>query len=306
MDIITNKAQLLHLLKQQIPNIDAVCDEPMKNHTSFHIGGNADIFVSVKSEAEIISCINFFKEHDVAVTIIGNGSNLLVSDDGIEGAVVCIGKGFSDVSCNGCEIKADSGVLLSKIASLALEHGLTGFEFASGIPGSLGGAIVMNAGAYGGEMKDCVVTTRYLDNDGNICQCSGDEHAFGYRKSRFKDGEIILSATIKLRQGDSEQIKAEMRSLAEKRREKQPLEYPSAGSTFKRPEGAFAAKLIDDAGLRGYSIGDAAVSDKHCGFVINKGEASFEDVIALMDHIKTTVREKFGFELEPEVRILGR
>jgi len=306
VDIITNKAQILHLLKEQIPDIDAVCDEPMKNHTSFRIGGNADIFVSVKSEAEIISCINFFKAHGVAITIIGNGSNLLVSDDGIEGAVVCIGKGFSNVSCQGCEIKADSGVLLSKIASLALEHGLAGFEFAAGIPGTLGGAIVMNAGAYGGEMKDCVVTTRYLDKNGNICRCTGDEHAFGYRKSRFEDGEIILSSTIKLRYGDRAQIKSEMHSLAQKRREKQPLEYPSAGSTFKRPEGAFAAKLIDDAGLRGYSIGDAAVSDKHCGFVINKGEASFKDVIALMQHIKKTVKEKFGFELEPEVRIIGR
>ena len=306
MDIITNKAQILHLLKEQIPDIDAVCDEPMKNHTSFRIGGNADIFVSVKSEAEIISCINFFKAHGVAITIIGNGSNLLVSDDGIDGAVVCIGKGFSNVSCEGCEIKADSGVLLSKIASIALEHGLTGFEFAAGIPGTLGGAIVMNAGAYGGEMKDCVVTTRYLDKNGNICQCSGDEHAFGYRKSRFEDGEIILSSIIKLSHGDKAQIKAEMHSLAQKRREKQPLEYPSAGSTFKRPEGAFAAKLIDDAGLRGYSIGDAAVSDKHCGFVINKGQASFKDVIALMQHIKKTVKEKFGFELEPEVRIIGR
>ena len=306
MDIITNKAQILHLLKEQIPDIDAVCDEPMKNHTSFRIGGNADIFVSVKSEAEIISCINFFKAHGVTITIIGNGSNLLVSDDGIEGAVVCIGKGFSNVSCQGCEIKANSDVLLSKIASLALEHGLAGFEFAAGIPGTLGGAIVMNAGAYGGEMKDCVVTTRYLDKNGNICQCTGDEHAFGYRKSRFEDGEIILSSTIKLRCGDRAQIKAEMHSLAQKRREKQPLEYPSAGSTFKRPDGAFAAKLIDDAGLRGYSIGDAAVSDKHCGFVINKGEASFKDVIALMQHIKKTVKEKFGFELEPEVRIIGR
>lgn len=306
MDIITNKAQILHLLKEQIPDIDAVCDEPMKNHTSFRIGGNADIFVSVKSEAEIISCINFFKAHGVDITIIGNGSNLLVSDDGIEGAVVCIGKGFSDVSCEGCEIKADSGVLLSKIASIALEHGLTGFEFAAGIPGTLGGAIVMNAGAYGGEMKDCVVTTRYLDKNGNICQCSGDAHEFGYRKSRFEDGEIILSSTIKLRCGDRAQIKAEMHSLAQKRREKQPLEYPSAGSTFKRPEGAFAAKLIDDAGLRGYSIGDAAVSDKHCGFVINRGEASSKDVISLMQHIKKTVKEKFGFELEAEVRIIGR
>ena len=164
----------------------------------------------------------------------------------------------------------------------------------------------MNAGAYGGEMKDCVVTTRYVDSNGTICTCTGDEHKFGYRKSRFTNGEIILSVTLSLQNGSRDDIKETMRSLAEKRRDKQPLEYPSAGSTFKRPEGAYAAKLIDDAGLRGYSVGDAAVSDKHCGFVINKGNASFEDVITLMKHIQLTVSEKFGYILKPEVRILGR
>lgn len=306
MDIIIDNQNILKLLKNEIPGIDAVCGEPMKNHTSFRIGGPADIFVSVTSEDEITGSLSFFSQHDIPVTVIGNGSNLLVSDRGIEGAVVCISKGFSAVECNVNEICAQSGALLSRIANTALEHSLTGVEFASGIPGTVGGAVVMNAGAYGGEMKDCVVTTRYVDSNGTICTCTGDEHKFGYRKSRFTNGEIILSVTLSLQNGSRDDIKETMRSLAEKRRDKQPLEYPSAGSTFKRPEGAYAAKLIDDAGLRGYSVGDAAVSDKHCGFVINKGNASFEDVITLMKHIQLTVSEKFGYILEPEVRILGR
>lgn len=306
MDVITNSAYILELLKKEIPDIDAVLGEPMKNHTSFRIGGNADIFVSVKNENEIISSLSFFKKHSIPVTVIGNGSNLLVSDDGIEGAVICIGRAFSNITVTGNEIFAESGAMLSRIANVALEHELTGFEFASGIPGTLGGAVVMNAGAYGGEMKDCVAVTRYIDTDGKLCECSGDEHGFSYRKSRFTNGEIILTVALKLQHGNYDEIKETMRSLNEKRREKQPLEYPSAGSTFKRPEGAFAAKLIDDAGLRGFAIGDAMVSDKHCGFVINKGGATCGDVKALMAHIHSVVKDKFGFELEPEVKILGR
>jgi len=304
VNVISKYSEIYGLFKAEFPALEAVCNEPMKNHTSFHIGGNADIFVMPKSEDEIICAIAFFKRHLVPLTIIGNGSNLLVSDNGIEGAVICIGKSFSDVSVNGSKITASAGALLSSIAQTALKHSLTGFEFASGIPGSLGGAIVMNAGAYGGEMKDCVVKTRYLDQNGNLCECIGDEHGFSYRKSRFTNGEIILSATLELKEGNADAIKEEMHSLAAKRREKQPLEYPSAGSTFKRPEGAFAAKLIDDAGLRGYCVGDAQVSEKHCGFVVNKGNASFDDVTKLMTHIQKVVKEKFGYDLEPEVKIL--
>ena len=301
-----NKNHIYTLLKNEIDGIDVFIDEPMKNHTSFHIGGNADIFISAKSKDEIISAVSLLKENNVKITIVGNGSNLLVSDDGIEGAVICIGKDFASVTKNGNTITADAGILLSRLSSFAASNGLTGLEFASGIPGTLGGAIVMNAGAYGGEMKDCVISTTYINCGGNIRTINGEEHMFSYRKSFFKDGDIILSSTLSLQKGDEAVIKETMRSLSEKRREKQPLEYPSAGSTFKRPEGAFAAKLIDDAGLRGFSVGDAEVSEKHCGFVINKGKASFKDVMALMEHIKTTVKDKFGFELEPEVKIIGR
>jgi len=194
---------------------------------------------------------------------------------------------------------------LSRIASCALENELTGFEFASGIPGSLGGAIVMNAGAYGGEMKDVVVKTKYIDTDGTVKQCIRTEHEFLYRKSRFGNGEIIVSSSLKLQKGNPAEIKAYMNELALKRKEKQPIELPSAGSTFKRPEGYFAAKLIDDAGLRGYRIGDAMVSEKHCGFVVNMGNASCDDVLKLISHIKESVYTKFGVELEPEVKILG-
>ncbi len=301
-----NKEHILDLLKSEINGITVFSDEPMKKHTSFKIGGNADVFIMAKTKDEIVLAISLLKENNIKVTVIGNGSNLLVSDDGIDGVVLCVGKDFSSVTSNGNTIIADAGILLSRLSAFAASKGLTGLEFASGIPGTLGGAIVMNAGAYGGEMKDCVVSTTYIDQNGNICTANGDEHAFSYRKSRFKNGEIILSSTLNLQKGDEISIKETMQALSEKRREKQPLEYPSAGSTFKRPEGAFAAKLIDDALLRGYSIGDAQVSEKHCGFVINRGNASCKDVLALMKHIQKTVKEKFGYELEPEVKIIGR
>ena len=301
-----NKKHILDLLKTEIHGIDVFLDEPMKKHTSFKIGGNADVFIMAKTKDEIVSAISLLKENNIKVTIIGNGSNLLVSDDGIDGVVLCVGKTFSSVTSNGNTITADAGILLSRLSGFAASKGLTGLEFASGIPGTLGGAIVMNAGAYGGEMKDCVVSTTYIDQNGNICIADRDEHAFSYRKSRFKDGDIILSSTLNLQKGDEISIKETMQALSEKRREKQPLEYPSAGSTFKRPEGAFAAKLIDDALLRGFSIGDAQVSEKHCGFVINRGNASCKDVLSLMKHIQITVKEKFGYELEPEVKIIGR
>jgi len=301
-----NKNHISDLLKNEINGIDVLMDEPMKNHTSFHIGGNADIFIPVKTKDEIISAVSLLKSNNIKITVIGNGSNLLVSDDGIEGAVLSIGKEFSSVTQNGTTIIADAGILLSRLSSFAASLGLTGLEFASGIPGTLGGAVMMNAGAYGGEMKDCVVSTTYIDADGNLCTVNGEEHLFSYRKSCFKEGDIILSSTLSLQAGDKDAIKDTMRTLSEKRREKQPLEYPSAGSTFKRPEGAFAAKLIDDAGLRGFAIGDAQVSEKHCGFVINRGNASFKDVLSLMEHIQKTVKDKFGYELEPEVKIIGR
>lgn len=306
MNSIISISEIKELVKKEIPDIDVLYGESMKNHTSFRIGGEADIFVDVKKEEDIINSVSFFKKYNIPYTIIGNGSNLLVSDHGIEGAVICIGKSFTIVECDGEYVKASSGTLLSKIASVALENSLSGFEFASGIPGTLGGALVMNAGAYGGEMKDVTVETRYINSKGEICKVTGDEHKFSYRHSCFANDDIILSSKIRLQKGDKEEIKGTMQSLATKRREKQPLEYPSAGSTFKRPEGYFAAKLIDDANLRGVSIGGAKVSDKHCGFVINSESATCMDVLNLMKHIRKTVKEKFGVTLEPEVRFLGR
>lgn len=301
-----DKKTVIQQLKDTCPDMTVLSDEPMKLHTSFKIGGNADVFVSVKNEDEVIRTLEVFKSLDIKYTVIGNGSNLLVSDEGIDGAVLCLGKEFSLVECEGNIIRASAGTLLSKIASVALENSLTGFEFASGIPGSLGGALVMNAGAYGGEMKDVVLSTRYIDKNGNICECEGDAHGFGYRRSRFTGDEVILSSVIELKHGNRDEIRTLMRELAEKRRDKQPVEFPSAGSAFKRPEGYFAAKLIDDAGLRGYRVGDAMVSEKHCGFIINAGEATFADVMAVIDHCREVVFEKEGVTLEPEVRILKR
>ena len=303
MDIIDISKNITEL-RVRIPSIDAVRDEPMRNHTSFKIGGPADIFVSPRTEDEVIEALSFLKENDIPFTVIGNGSNLLVSDKGIRGCVISLGKNFTSLRCIDDTIYSSSGTLLSRIANLAYENSLAGFEFASGIPGSLGGAIVMNAGAYGGEMKDVVVTTKYIDTDGSIKKCTRTEHEFLYRKSRFGNGEIILSSSLKLKKGSKEEIKETMNDLAGRRKDKQPLEYPSAGSTFKRPEGYFAAKLIDDAGLRGFGIGGAMVSDKHCGFVINKGDATFDDVARLISHIQSVVFEKFGVSLEPEVKII--
>ncbi len=297
--------KIISALTREIPGISAITDEPMRNHTSFKIGGPADVFISPKTEDEITGAVSFLKKEGIPFVITGNGSNLLVSDDGIRGCVLSLGKDFSHLNCIDDTIYASAGTLLSRIAALALENELTGFEFASGIPGSLGGAIVMNAGAYGGEMKDVVVTTKYIDTDGIIKKCTRTEHEFLYRKSRFGNGEIILSSSIRLQKGNPTEIKALMSDLAARRKEKQPIELPSAGSTFKRPEGFFAAKLIDDAGLRGYRIGDAMVSQKHCGFVVNMGNATFHDVTKLISHIQNVVYQKFGVNLEPEVKIVG-
>ncbi len=300
-----NKKAVTELIKENIRGINVWEDEPMSAHTSFKIGGPAAVFVSPKSEEEIIAVSSLLRGEGIDFIVTGNGSNLLVSDKGIDSVVINISKDFSHINCIDETIYASAGVLLSRIASLALENSLEGFEFASGIPGTLGGAIVMNAGAYGGEMKDVVLSTKYIDKTGKICTCTRAEHEFLYRKSRFRDGDIILSSSIRLKKGNDAEIRSVMNELAAKRREKQPLEFPSAGSTFKRPEGYFAAKLIDDAGLRGYRIGGAMVSDKHTGFVVNVGGASFDDVTRLMAHIQSVVYDKFKVELEPEVKIIG-
>ena len=265
-------------------------EEPMKSHTTFRIGGPAEVFIMPKSIKQVQMAVKICQEEQIPYFILGNGSNLLVSDIQVEGT----------------EIQAAAGALLSSIAVAARRESLTGFEFAGGIPGTLGGAVVMNAGAYGGEIKDVLKEVTVMDGDGKIFTLPASELEMGYRTSIIKTaGYLVLSARITLSRGKEEDIKARTRELSEMRTQKQPLDYPSAGSTFKRPEGYFAGKLIMDSGLRGYSVGGAMVSEKHCGFVINKGNATAEDVVSLMKHVTEVVQEKYGVTLEPEVKFLG-
>lgn len=256
-----------------------------------------------KSCEEIRDSIKALKENGTDYYIIGNGSNLLVSDKGYRGAVIKLSRNFSKTSVDGTDIYAEAGAMLSGVSSLAAQNSLTGLEFASGIPGSIGGAVLMNAGAYGGEMKDVIVETEYLSSDLEIKKTR--EHGFSYRNSIFqKNGAVVLSTRMSLKPGNRDEINAEIQRLTLQRKAKQPLSFPSAGSAFKRPEGYFAAKLIDDAGLRGYSVGGAQVSELHTGFVINKGGATAEDVKKLLDTVRDVVYEKFGVKLEREIRYL--
>lgn len=280
--------------------------EPMSRHTTFRIGGPAELFLVPKSTEEIAGIFKICREEGIPWFVLGNGSNLLVSDKGYQGVVIQLYKGFGEVKVQGCQITAQAGALLSQIAAAAREESLTGFEFAGGIPGTLGGAVVMNAGAYGGEMKDVIKEVTVLTRKGEIRTLQAEELAMGYRTSAIKEaGYIVLSAVLSLEKGDKEQIKARMQELAGMRSSKQPLQYPSAGSTFKRPEGYFAGKLIMDSGLRGYQVGGAQVSEKHCGFVINTGNATARDVRNLMADVQRIVEEKYGVKLEPEVKFLG-
>ena len=280
--------------------------EPMSRHTTFRIGGPAELFLVPKSTEEIVGIFKICREEGIPWFVLGNGSNLLVSDKGYQGVVIQLYKEFGEVKVQGCQITAQAGALLSQIAAAAREESLTGFEFAGGIPGTLGGAVVMNAGAYGGEMKDVIKEVTVLTREGEIRTLQEEELAMGYRTSAIKEaGYIVLSAVLSLEKGDKEQIKARMQELAGMRSSKQPLQYPSAGSTFKRPEGYFAGKLIMDSGLRGYQVGGAQVSEKHCGFVINTGNATARDVRNLMADVQRIVEEKYGVKLEPEVKFLG-
>lgn len=279
---------------------------PLKEYTTFKIGGAAELFVCPKNLMELLIVIGILKEENVPYMILGAGSNLLVSDKGVAGAVIKLGEGFDYAHAKNDYILAGAGVSLASLASEAKAKELTGLEFASGIPGSLGGAIFMNAGAYGGEMKDVISEVSYIDKDGSVKTASCDECNFGYRQSIFQDGEkIIISAKFVLKKGNKDEILAKMRELNAKRKEKQPLEYASAGSTFKRPEGHFAGALIEQAGLKGKSCGGAQVSEKHAGFIINTGGATAKDVTDLIAHVQKVVFEKFGIELEPEVKITG-
>lgn len=280
-------------------------DEPMKKHTTFRIGGNADVFVVPKNAQEVKEAVELCKNCDIPYYIIGNGSNLLVGDGGFRGAVIQLFKNFGNIEVFDNVIKADGGAFLAGVSKKALEFGLSGLEFAAGIPGTVGGGVCMNAGAYGGELKDVVSKVTVLHN-GEIFDISGEDACFEYRNSKIlKEKMIVIGAEMILQKGNFDEIKEKMSEFNKMRSEKQPLEFPSAGSTFKRPEGYFAGKLIMDSGLRGYSVGDAAVSEKHCGFVINKGNASAKDVLTLINDVRDIVKDKFDVVLEPEVRIIG-
>lgn len=280
--------------------------EPMSLHTTFRIGGPADLFVTPGSIQAVADSIRICKETQTPYAVIGNGSNLLVSDTGYRGVIIQIGRNLNQVSVNGEEIRAQAGAMLSVIAKTALSESLTGFEFASGIPGTLGGAAVMNAGAYGGEMKDVLTEVTVLTREGEIRTVPAEKLEMGYRTSlAAKNGWIILEAVLKFQKGDAEAIRGRMEELKMQRVTKQPLDLPSAGSTFKRPEGYFAGKLIMDAGLRGFTVGGAQISEKHCGFVVNKGGATAEDVRNLICAVQKKVQEDAGVKLEPEVKFLG-
>lgn len=287
--------------------------ELMKTHTTFRIGGAADYYVTPQAEKQIADVIAFLKKSDIKYIVIGNGSNILVSDEGFRGVVVELGDGFSDYEFlqdsqdNSDEVlvKASAGMKLTRLGNQLAANGIAGFEFATGIPGCIGGAVRMNAGAYGGEFKDILVSAKVIDDEGVIRELSADELELGYRTSIVaKSNMIVLEATLKLRKGEPDIIRNNISELAAKRRQKQPLEYPSAGSTFKRPEGYFAGKLIQDAGLKGYRVGGAMVSEKHSGFVINYDNATATDIINLMKNVRKKVYEEFQVTLEPEVKIL--
>ena len=276
-------------------------NEPLKNHTTFKVGGPADILVTPTSKEELIACLKL----DVPKFVMGNGSNLIVKDNGIRGLVIKTTK-VNNITLDGNIIEAEVGAFLGKISIFARENSLTGFEFASGIPGTVGGGVSMNAGAYGGEMKDVVIETTYCDLEGNIYTINNVEHEFGKRKSFFTGKDfVVLSTKIKLNEGNREEIASKMEELKVSRNTKQPVTMPSAGSIFKRPEGHFAGKLIEDSGLKGYTIGGAQVSTLHAGFIVNIGNATAKDILDLIKYIQETVMRNYGVELETEVKVVG-
>lgn len=298
---------------QEIAGVDAVrVQEPMSSHTTFRIGGPADFYVETGEIQKLAGLLKLCRNENMPFFILGNGSNLLVSDAGYRGVMISL-KGFDDIVFQEQQTEdgrtvmtAGSGALLSRTAGRVADEGLTGFEFAGGIPGTLGGAVTMNAGAYGGEIKDVILSAEVMDMDGRVQELSREELELSYRHSVIQEKNlIVLSATFAFEQGDVYQIKEKMRQLNAQRREKQPLEYGSAGSTFKRPEGYFAGKLIQDAGLKGYRCGDVMVSEKHSGFVVNVGNGTCRDAMRVIEHVQQKVYEQFGVELELEVRILG-
>ena len=300
------KGIMMEKFREIVGDENLFLDEPMKQHVTFRIGGPAKYYLTPGTVEELQQILRVCEEEELPYFILGNGSNLLVSDQGFSGAVIQIYKNMNRIHVDGNKIIAQAGILLSQMAKKALEQELTGLEFASGIPGTLGGAVVMNAGAYGGEMKDVLTSVTVLTPEGEILELQADELELGYRTSVIKEKQyIVLEASLTLEKGKKTEIQDRMDELKIKRVEKQPLEYPSAGSTFKRPEGYFAGKLIQDAGLRGYQVGGAQVSEKHCGFVINRGNASAADVVGLIQDVQEKVWELYQVKLEPEVKFLG-
>ena len=296
---------LIELLNEK--NISYTENEPMSLHTTFKIGGACDVLITVRNIAELSAVIKACKDEGVPCMILGNGSNLLVSDDGIEGAVIVLDGDFREITADGVTVTAGAGAKLSRLCTVAMENGLSGLEFAYGIPGTVGGAMYMNAGAYGGEMKDVALSVTALTPDGDIREYDAAEMELGYRTSVFKkNGDIILFGKYKLQTGDRDEIKARMDDVMGRRKSKQPLEYPSAGSVFKRPEGAFAGTLIEQCGLKGKTVGGAQVSEKHAGFIINIGGATCNDVMGLVELVQNTVREETGYFLEREIIRTGR
>ncbi len=298
--------RIKELLEERLTPGSVCINENMSRHTTFRIGGPASVFVTPKSEEELAEAVALCRSQQVPYFVLGNGSNLLVSDQGYDGVVIYIGNTLGEITVKDTVIYAQAGAMLSRVAHRALDAGLTGMEFAAGIPGSLGGACMMNAGAYGGEMSQILRSVRVLSDTGEVLTLSVEEMQLSYRHSiMMEKAYIVLGAEIQLTRGDKEQIQARMRELKEQRVSKQPLDMPSAGSTFKRPEGCFAGKLIMDAGLRGYRVGDAMVSEKHCGFVVNAGHATAADVCGVMEHVQQVVWDTFEKKLEPEIRFLG-
>lgn len=281
-------------------------DEPMKDHTSFKIGGPADVMIIPNSEEDLINAVKLCRENKVQFFIMGNGTNLLVQDGGMRGVVIKINEGLNNIKRSGNNIYCQAGALLTAVSRFAMNESLTGMEFSNGIPGTIGGAVTMNAGAYGGEMKDVIISVRALDKENNILELSNEEMNFRYRGSKVvDDGLIVLSIEIGLKPGKYEDIKAIIDDLTFKRTSKQPLELPSAGSTFKRPVGYFAGKLIEDSGLKGLRHGGAQVSSKHCGFVVNVDNATCKEVMELIKLVQKTVRDNFGVDIETEIKIIG-
>lgn len=291
-------------------NIDEkiIFDEPMKKHTSFKIGGNADYFIKVNSKEELILAIKYAKEKEIPITIIGNGSNLLVKDKGIRGLVIKIDIQNLKIEKleNQAVVTVGAGYKMMPLAIKLMNEEISGFEELSGIPGTIGGAIYMNAGAYGKEIRDLILSTRCIDLEGNIFELSNEEQKFNYRDSIFnKKDYIVLETTLKLKYGKKQEINNKMKEYLNQRKEKQPLEYPTAGSSFKRKDGIITAKLIDECGLKGYKIGGAKISEKHAGFIINYDNATAKDVLDLIKYVKEKVYEKYGIKIEEEVKIIG-